>query len=173
MGRRSLCWLGFVLVVGACPVAAAKSSIVLEADKRIARIGEVIQVNLTIIAPHDLYYLVVEDMLPAGAEAIDTSLDTTSLLDQDPALRRQTGRSEDVYAYDFYWWWWNWYSRTEMRDEKTVLFATYLPRGTYEYTYLIRASLPGQYGVIPAHAYEMYFPEVFGRSDGGAFAITE
>ena len=54
-----------------------------------------------------------------------------------------------------------------------MLFATYLPRGTYEYTYLIRASLPGEYRVIPTHAYEMYFPEVFGRSDGGLFTIVE
>ena len=30
-----------------------------------------------------------------------------------------------------------------------MLFATYLPRGTYEYTYLIRASLPGEYRSHP------------------------
>jgi uncharacterized protein YfaS (alpha-2-macroglobulin family) len=60
-----------------------------------------------------------------------------------------------------------------MRDEKAVLFATYLPRGTYEYTYLVRASLPGEFQAIPTHAYEMYFPEVFGRSDGGVFTIVE
>ena len=54
-----------------------------------------------------------------------------------------------------------------------MLFATYLPKGTYEYTYLIRASLPGEYNTIPTTAYEMYFPEVFGRSDGVQFIITE
>jgi len=59
-----------------------------------------------------------------------------------------------------------------MHDEKAVLFATYLPEGTYEYTYLIRASLPGEYRVIPTNAYEMYFPEVSGRSDGALFKIT-
>jgi len=60
-----------------------------------------------------------------------------------------------------------------MHDEKAVLFATYLPEGTYEYTYLIRASLPGEYRVIPTNAYEMYFPEVSGRSDGALFKIAE
>jgi uncharacterized protein YfaS (alpha-2-macroglobulin family) len=54
-----------------------------------------------------------------------------------------------------------------------VLFATYLPRGTYEYTYQIRASLPGRFLVMPTTAYEMYFPEVWGRSDGGVFTVTE
>jgi uncharacterized protein YfaS (alpha-2-macroglobulin family) len=54
-----------------------------------------------------------------------------------------------------------------------ALFADYLPKGTYEYTYLIRASVPGQYLTLPTTAYEMYFPEVWGRSDGRTFRVTE
>jgi uncharacterized protein YfaS (alpha-2-macroglobulin family) len=136
-----------------------------------AQVGDVIQVKLTLVAPHDLYYLVVEDMLPAGAEAIDTSLDTTSLLESSPALRRQVDR--EGYWYDFYWWWWNWYSRSELRDEKVVLFADYLRAGTYEYTYTFRAVLPGEYQVIPTFANEFYFPEVFGRGEGELFIVRE
>jgi uncharacterized protein YfaS (alpha-2-macroglobulin family) len=136
-----------------------------------AQVGDVIQVKLTIIAPHDLYYVVVEDMLPAGAEAIDTSLDTTSLLERSPALRRQVDRGG--FWYDFYWWWWNWYSRSELRDEKVVLFADVLAAGTYEYTYTFRAVLPGEYQVIPTFANEFYFPEVFGRGEGELFVIGE
>jgi uncharacterized protein YfaS (alpha-2-macroglobulin family) len=134
-----------------------------------AQMGDVIQVKLTIVAPHDLYYVVVEDPLPAGAEAIDVSLATTSLLDQHPALRRQV---EDSRWSEWYSWWWHWYSRTEMRDDKVVLFADYLSAGTYEYTYTFRATLSGQYQVIPTVASEFYFPEVFGRSDGRLFTIT-
>ncbi|MEA3341524.1 MAG: alpha-2-macroglobulin family protein, partial [Chloroflexota bacterium] len=84
------------------------------------KVGDVIQVRLTIIAPHDLYYVVVEDPLPAGAEAIDTGLATTSELAQEPGLYRE---AEDEGWYDFYYWWWCWYSRSEMRDDKVVLFA--------------------------------------------------
>lgn len=133
-----------------------------------AQVGDVIQVKLTIIAPNDLHYVVVEDPFPAGAEGVDQSLKTTSVVGQEPELTRTDRR--DPWGGGWGWWW---FSHTELRDEKAVLFATYLPRGTYEYTYLIRASLPGEYGVIPTHAYEMYFPEVFGRSDGGLFTITE
>ena len=43
-----------------------------------AQIGDTVQVTLTLIAPHDLHYLVLESPLPAGAEAIDPSLLTTS-----------------------------------------------------------------------------------------------
>ena len=133
-------------------------------------VGDVVQVRLTIIAPHDLYYLVVEDPLPAGAEPIDVTLDTTSLLEQQPGLYRET---ENESLYDFTYWWWRWYSRSEMRDDKAVLFADYLAAGTYEYTYTFRATLPGEYQVIPTTANEFYFPEVFGRADGRLFTIEE
>lgn len=126
-----------------------------------AKVGDVIKVKLTIIAPSSLHYLVVEDPLPAGCEGVDVSLKTTSVVGEPPELRR----------VDEEWGWW-WFSHTEMRDEKVVLFATYLPKGTYEYTYLMRASVPGEFLVMPAYAYEMYFPEVFGRSDGGKFTVT-
>jgi len=123
-----------------------------------------VQVKITLVAPHDLHYLVVEDPLPAGCEGIDRSLETTSAVGERPSLER-------VGEYGGWGWWW--FSHTDLRDEKAVLFATYLPRGTYEYTYQIRASLPGRFLVMPTTAYEMYFPEVWGRSDGGVFTVTE
>lgn len=132
------------------------------------KLGDVIRVDLTIIAPNDLYYLVLEDPLPAGGEAIDRGLATTSLLEQGPELTRQVGGRRS-----YYWWWWRWYSRSELRDEKVVLFADYLSRGTYEYSYTFRATLPGDYQVIPTVAREFYFPEVFGRSDGRLLSIGQ
>ena len=132
-----------------------------------AQVGDVIRVKLTIIAPNDLHYVVVEDPFPAGAEGVDQSLKTTSVAGEDPTLTRTDRRNPWGY-----WGWW-WFNHTEMRDEKAVLFATTLPRGTYEYTYFIRASLAGEFRVIPTYAYEMYFPEVFGRSDGGVFTIVK
>jgi len=138
------------------------------------QVGDVIQVKLTIIAPNDLHYVVVEDPFPAGAEGVDQSLKTTSVVGESPELTRTDTRSgtgrQDPWRGGYGWWW---FSHTELRDEKAVLFATYLPRGTYEYTYLIRASLPGEYRVIPTNAYQMYFPETFGRGDGGVFSITQ
>jgi uncharacterized protein YfaS (alpha-2-macroglobulin family) len=134
------------------------------------KVGDTVRVKLTVIAPNDLYYVVVEDPLPAGGEAIDTGLATTSILEQNPTLSRQ---AENPMWADFYRWWWNWYSRSEMRDEKVVLFADYLPEGTYEYTYTFRATLAGEYRVIPTVASEMYFPEVFGRSDGRLLTIAQ
>jgi uncharacterized protein YfaS (alpha-2-macroglobulin family) len=135
-----------------------------------AHVGDVIQVKLTIIAPTDLYYVVVEDPLPAGFEGVDLSLKTTSVVGEQPELRNLTAEEENRWFRWYGWGWW-WFSHSEMRDEKVVLFAQYLPRGTYEYTYLMRAGVPGEFLVMPSTAYEMYFPEVFGRSDGAKFVV--
>ncbi|MCG2769255.1 MAG: alpha-2-macroglobulin, partial [Anaerolineae bacterium] len=132
-----------------------------------ARVGDVIKVRLTIIAPSDLHYLVVEDPLPAGCEAVDTTLKTTSVAVERPQVTRL-----DEKASSWSWGWW-WFAHAELRDEKVALFSTYLPRGTYEYAYLIRASVPGEFLLMPTTAYEMYFPETFGRSDGGRFIVLE
>jgi hypothetical protein len=149
-----------------------------------AKLGDVIRVDLTLIVPHDIYYLVMEDPLPAGAEAVDTGLATTSLLAQGanlqpqpqpipygPAVKSVGPVAESMMSP--YWYWWHWYSRSELRDEKVVLFADYLYRGTYEYSYTMRATLAGEYKVIPTVANEFYFPEVFGRSDGRSLTITK
>ncbi len=152
-------------------------------DVREVKLGDVIRVDLTIIAPNDLYYLVVEDPLPAGAEAVDTGLATTSMLAQGVSVSQQQpgpvdtgfGPSAGVVQprYDPYYYWWNWYTRAELRDEKVVLFTDYLYRGTYEYSYTMRATQAGDYKVIPTVASEFYFPEVFGRSDGRLLSIRK
>lgn len=145
-------------------VVARQYSPMEEPDRFIkkASVGNTIRVKLTIVAPQDLHYLVVEDPLPAGCEAIDMSLKTASVVGERPELVR-LGEEEG-------WGWWC-FSHTELRDEKAVLFATHLPKGTYEYTYLIRASIPGRFSVKPARAYLMYFPDVWGRSDGAEFTV--
>jgi hypothetical protein len=134
------------------------------------QVGDVVKVKLTLIVPHDLHYVVVEDSLPAGFEGVDLSLKTSSVVGERPELRNVTAEEENRWYRQYGWGWW-WFSHSELRDEKVALFAQYLPRGTYEYTYLMRASVPGEFLVMPASAYEMYFPEVFGRSDGGKFIV--
>ena len=135
-----------------------------------AQVGDLLRVRLTIIAPYDLHYVIVEDPFPAGAEPVDTSLQTTSEVGEQPQMSRT-----DVdlpYWYRYWGWGWWWFVNSDLRDEKLVLFATYLPAGTYEYTYLLQVGLGGEYRVLPATAYEMYFPEVMGRSDGMVFTIN-
>lgn len=136
-----------------------------------AQVNDILTVKLTIIAPNDLYYLVVEDPLPAGCEALDTSLATTRSVEESRGLERMV---DDKGLPEQYGWWWGfWPTHTELRDEKVALFATQVSRGAYEYTYQVRCTTPGEFKVLPAVAYEMYEPDVFGRSAGGLFVISE
>ena len=119
-------------------------------------VGGTYEVRLTIVAPNDLYYVVLEDPLPAGCEAVDTSLATTSVLESAPGVYRGSVRA--TRRVRFPWWWWRWYSRSELRDEKVVLFADYLPAGTYSYRYTVRAVQPGEFKVLPADRSRVLLP---------------
>jgi alpha-2-macroglobulin len=125
--------------------------------------GDLLRVRLTVIAPKALHYVVIDDPLPAGFEGVDTSLLISPQGEQPEAYRwsnvNETG-----------WGWW-YFNHIEMRDEKVVLSAGYLPAGTYVYTYLVRASTPGVFNVIPPTGQEFYFPEVYGRGDGMSFVV--
>lgn len=128
-----------------------------------ARVGDLVNVRLTIIAPNDLHYAVIEDPIPAGTEGVNPNLATEQQIGTQPGLV-----ANDPLIQGWGWWW---FSNIEFRDEKVVLFSTYLPAGTYEYQYSIRAGLPGTYNVIPVVGYEFYLPEVYGRSAGSTFTI--
>ncbi|HEY6040903.1 MAG TPA: alpha-2-macroglobulin family protein, partial [Anaerolineae bacterium] len=137
-----------------------------------AKIGDYVQVRLALIAPTDMNYLVLEDYLPAGFEAVDTTLKTSSVAAQGPVLKDQNApKTGDIYARWFmpYWGFW---AHSEIRDDRVAVFATYLGRGVYEYTYTIRASVAGEFRTLPARAWEMYFPDVFGRSAGATFVVA-
>jgi uncharacterized protein YfaS (alpha-2-macroglobulin family) len=128
--------------------------------------GQQVRVELTIIAPNDLVYAVIEDPIPSGAEAIDPQLETTPG-DRPAGFERVD--EETLYGY---WGWW-YFNRVEFRDEKVAFYSEFLPAGTYRYTYFLQPVIPGEFQVIPATAREQYFPEVFGRSDGFLFTIDE
>ena len=132
-----------------------------------AKVGDVLDVKLTVVVPNSLYYVVVEDPLPAGVEALDVSLKTTSKTVEGPKVE------EENEGYNP-WADWGWQpTHVELRDEKAVLFETALDPGTYEFSYQIRASLPGEYLTLPPTASQMYFPEVWGRGAGSTFTVTE
>lgn len=127
-----------------------------------AQVGEMLLGRLTIVAPKTLYNVVIEDYLPAGLEAVDTSL-LTSPSESAPDLY-----DGDVWRSGYGWWYFDF---TQLKDEKVVISSERLPKGTYEYVYLVRATTEGEYRVIPPTAHEFYFPEVFGRGTGSLFEV--
>jgi uncharacterized protein YfaS (alpha-2-macroglobulin family) len=128
--------------------------------------GEQVRVELTIIVPNDQVYAVVEDPIPAGAEAIDPGLETSA-----SGSAGSIQRIGEEYECCFWGWWY--FDRIEYRDEKVVFLSEFLPAGTYLYTYTLQTAIPGEYQVNPTTARQEFFPEVFGRSHGFLFEITE
>jgi len=128
------------------------------------QLGDVVKVKVTLVAESDLNFLVLEDYLPAGLEPIDTSLKTTA-----PEFRRRL-YEEQRRAYQVSKQY-SPFGHTDIRDNRVALFARFVPKGAYEYTYFAQATTPGEFKLAPATAYEEYFPEVWGRSDGGTFVV--
>lgn len=62
---------------------------------------------------------------------------------------------------------------SELRDDSLHLFTENLSAGEYTYTYYIRATVPGTFKHLPAEAYELNFPENFGRTGGSLFMVTQ
>jgi hypothetical protein len=58
-----------------------------------------------------------------------------------------------------------------MRDERVEAFASLLWDGVYDYTYVARATTPGEFVAPPPKAEEMYDPETFGRGPGDRVII--
>jgi uncharacterized protein YfaS (alpha-2-macroglobulin family) len=118
--------------------------------------GARVRVRLTMVAPTRRYHVALVDPLPAGFETLNPTLATTPSIPRDP---KQTG------VVEYGWWWWRpqWFEHQNLRDERTEVFASLLWEGVYQYSYVARATTPGDFVVPPAKAEEMYQPETFGR----------
>ncbi len=115
--------------------------------------GSRVRVRLTMAAPSRRYHVALVDPMPAGLEALNPALAVTGSVPADPKARGA------------YWYWLGtWYEHQNMRDERVEAFASLLWAGVYEYSYVARATTPGNFVVPPARAEEMYAPETFGRS---------
>jgi uncharacterized protein YfaS (alpha-2-macroglobulin family) len=123
--------------------------------------GQQIRVVLTLVVPHDHFHVILEDPLPAGAEALDPNLALTSAVFNGSIERTDV---DDRYEYGYWGWWY--FDQISYRDEKVIFTSRFLPAGTYQYTYYLSATIPGLFQVMPAIAYAEFFPEVFGRSEG-------
>lgn len=124
------------------------------------RAGANVRVRLTMVADAQRTHVALVDPLPAGFEALNPSLTVSQTIRPE----NDAGDGDVRPLVDWWCWCWNWFEHQNLRDDRAEAFAGYLPGGTYEYTYVARATTPGEFVVPPARAEEIYSPEVFGRS---------
>ncbi|HVR39489.1 MAG TPA: alpha-2-macroglobulin family protein [Thermoanaerobaculia bacterium] len=120
--------------------------------------GDLILVTLKIRNTKERRYVAITDPVPAGTEPVEAWFATTA-----QALAEQQSNSDQGGTF---WAWWErgGFDHIERHDDRVDLFATRLSEGNHEYTYLLRATTAGTFRTAPAHAEEMYEPEVFGRT---------
>jgi uncharacterized protein YfaS (alpha-2-macroglobulin family) len=122
--------------------------------------GQVVRVTITMLNTQERHNLVLEDRIPAGFEPINFVLkdaDLTLL----PMIKED---NRDIYN-DL------WYSYQQIWPDKISVYADYLPKGVYTFSYLARAATPGIYLTPGPIAEEMYSPETFGRGLGQKLII--
>lgn len=130
--------------------------------------GQRVLVRLSLTLEEAAYYLLVEDYLPAGAEVLDTSLKTSQ---HGLTQEEQAGPLFDPrQPFKDGWGWW-YFDASRIYDDHIAWAADYLPAGTYELTYILVILQAGEYRVLPARAWQFYFPEVQGNSAGQVFLI--
>jgi uncharacterized protein YfaS (alpha-2-macroglobulin family) len=116
--------------------------------------GARVRVNLTMVATNRRYHVALVDPLPAGFEPINPALAVSESV---------PGANPSAAPYG--WWWYGpWYEHQNLRDSRAEAFTSLLWDGVYTYSYVARATTPGEFVAPPAKAEEMYSPEVFGRS---------
>jgi uncharacterized protein YfaS (alpha-2-macroglobulin family) len=124
--------------------------------------GDLVQVRLTVNLPQDGFYLIVEDHLPGGLEAVNEKLNNAS---------HEMAFNADGYYDEFFYWESYGYNYKEIRADRVSFFITEMPKGKHVYTYLVRATRPGQFSALPAEIYAMYNESLWGRSASGKIAV--
>ena len=114
------------------------------------RVGDVVEVKLTVTVDAYRRHALVFEPFPAGFEPLY-------------ATRVDLAQRERGYQYPWEW--------QDVRNDGILLYTRDLEAGTYTYTYKLRAAAPGSFVLRPAQAEEMYSPEVFGRTVGGTVEV--
>jgi hypothetical protein len=108
-----------------------------------ARAGDLLIVRLTAAGSSDWRYLMIEDPIPAGTEAVE----------RDDLYELERRHS------------WEYGSQREFRDDRTVFFQNAFTAGKYEYSYLLKVTTPGTFRAMPARISPMYVPDASASSE--------
>src|SRR5579863_674797 len=137
--------------VTSAPALATMDLAVPEAPAEVAA-GRVFDIGVRTIVDHPVDRIVIEDPLPAGFEAVDTSFRTTlqAIVPQSDSWQIDT---------------------TQIYRDRVVAYAQHLDPGVYDVHYLVRSVAPGTFSWHGARVYLQDAPEQFGRSASGTLTV--
>ena len=120
------------------------------------RAGTLAVVTLEVILPRESLFVVLDDPLPAGFEAVNPAFQTES--------EERQRQLDEMSGMNGRRRWWQGFNHIEMLDDRVLLFADSLTAGVHTHRYLVRALTHGTFSTPGTKIQEMYAPEVFGRS---------
>ncbi|HNN90887.1 MAG TPA: alpha-2-macroglobulin family protein [Pseudomonadota bacterium] len=116
-------------------------------------LGEPTAIDLQLANRADLSYVAVEVPLPAGLEVLQKNIG------RGQASLRISGHADPYVSHE------------ELRADRVLLFADYLPAGTHHHTIYVRPTTAGTFVLPAAHAEAMYEPEIHGRTTGATVVV--
>lgn len=119
------------------------------------KIGDIVEEHIQVVNPKDRHFVAVSAPFAAGFEPLNPNLETSST-DANPS-----GRTTDKVDYQ------------QFLDDKVVYYFDYLPAGTYDFYFRLRATIEGEFTHPPAKAEMMYELSVNGNSPGARIVIKE
>lgn len=122
--------------------------------------GDLVLVRLVVRFPQDARFVVIEDRVPAGLEPVNERLNTAT-------------HDADFFGARTYSWNELGYNYKEIRDGRVSFFVTTLGGHTATFEYLARATHAGTFTAMPAEAWAMYEPELWGRSGSDELQVTD
>jgi hypothetical protein len=146
------------------------------------RAGARVRVRLTFSALARRYQVQLRDPIPGGFEALNARLRGTGFTD-DPSPPPVAFPPAGVvsaplaatiwngpYGWDLtemYFRWRSsigrWATHEERRDDRMEAYTPFMLAGTYQTTYLVRATTPGTFLVPPTRVEETEYPETYGQ----------
>jgi hypothetical protein len=125
--------------------------------------GDFVMVTIQLTTPDDVSQVVVEDLLPAGLEAVQEEKD-----EMVPYPRYGGGRGGYTPP-----WWSSPLGSAEIRPDRVRWSANSLRAGTHSVSYRALAVTPGIFVHPPASARVESQPEVMGLSGAGPLVVAE
>jgi uncharacterized protein YfaS (alpha-2-macroglobulin family) len=123
-------------------------------------IGQLVKVELEVTLPRSGSFIILEDLLPGGFEALNESLSITS--------HELTAWGEPRFT-----WTDHGYNHKEVRADRVSFFFTELEEGNHTITYLARTNHEGEFIAMPAQAWAMYDNTLWGRSSSTIIKIDD
>ena len=162
-------------IKAAGPVVVKRSYVHPETGQPVKTLkpGQVVRVKLEVIFPTPYAsYILVEDYLPGGLEAVNERLNTAS---------HYGGTEYNEYADIYYRFFWQeyGYNQKEIYADRVSFFVTEINRwdenrsGTLHLDYLARVTHAGQFTALPAQVSAMYDETLWGRSASAPIEISQ